>query len=60
MKIRITLCEKASDELLQLMEHLGHSSPSHTCNQAVTALFKQVLQRPSHEENITNGNSTLC
>ena len=58
MKIRITLHEQASEELLKLMELWGHESPTHTCNKAVSALFKQLIKNPSSKEN-DNGNTTI-
>lgn len=59
MKIRITLGEQASEELLQLMELWGHESPTHSCNKAVSTVFKQLIQIPSFKEN-NNGNATVC
>lgn len=55
-KIRITLSGDASAKLIELMEHFGFTNPTHTCNKAISDLYKMQILFPSKEET-TNGNS---
>lgn len=55
--MKININSRSEKELLAVLEHLGHSSPSHTVQTLITAAFK-LISIPSVEEKPNDPSST--
>lgn len=49
-QVRITLNTRTSEELLQIMQLLDLTTPTHTLNKVITTMLNQLTATPSREE----------
>ena len=57
MKIHIN--SRSEQELLAILNHLGHTSPAHTVQTLITSAYKELISIPPVEESsINESNST--
>lgn len=56
--MRITLNERTSSELLQIMQILNTQSVTHTLNKVVTKMLQQLTVHPMSEENYVKCSAT--
>ncbi|MCY1282310.1 hypothetical protein D9M68_643510 [compost metagenome] len=56
--MRTHLSERASKELIEIMNHYGYASTNHTLNVLVSSLHKSLFKNPNYEVSINESGST--